>query len=110
MCVVGVLTETMGETDWSAIMRLEDVKRLNEWFSGQRVNYDKVGYSTALVKVDSVENVLEVNDRIVEMGFQAYTPLSFVQESTTFIWCCNSFLAGLEQSPCWWRPSALPTR
>lgn len=82
--VVGVLTETMGETDWSAIMRLEDVKRLNEWFSGQRVNYDKVGYSTALVKVDSVENVLEVNDRIVEMGFQAYTPLSFVQGINNF--------------------------
>lgn len=82
--VVGVLTETMGETDWSAIMRLEDVKILNEWFSGQRVNYNKVGYSMALVRVDSVENVLEVNDRIVEMGFQAYTLLSFVQGINNF--------------------------
>ena len=75
--VAGVLTETMGESDWSVIMRLDEVKALNEWTTGQRINYNKDGYSMVIVKVDSVENVLEVNDQITEMGFQAYTPLSF---------------------------------
>ncbi len=82
--VVGVLTETLGETDWSIIMRLEDVKTLNEWATGQRINYNKDGYSMVVVKVDSVDNVLEVNDEIVAMGFQAYTPLSFVQGINNF--------------------------
>jgi putative ABC transport system permease protein len=82
--VVGVLTETLGETDWSVLMRLEDVKTLNEWATGQRINYNKDGYSMVIVKVDSVDHVLEVNDQIVAMGFQAYTPLSFVQGINNF--------------------------
>ncbi len=82
--VAGVLTETLGETDWSVLMRLDDVKAFNEWFSGQRINYNKNGYSMAVVKVDSVDHVLEVNDQITAMGFQAYTPLSFVQGINNF--------------------------
>ncbi len=82
--VVGVLTETLGETDWSILMRLEDVKALNEWTTGQRINYNKDGYSMVVVKVDSVDHVLEVNDLITAMGFQAYTPLSFVQGINNF--------------------------
>lgn len=82
--VVGVMTETMGGDDWSVIMRLDDVKALNEWASGQHINYNKTGYNTAVVKVDSVDHVLDVNDQIVAMGFQAYTPLSFVQGINNF--------------------------
>ncbi len=82
--VVGVLTETLGESDWSIHMRLDDVKALNEWSSGRRINYNKEGYSMVIVKVDSVDHVLEVNDQITTMGFQAYTPLSFVQGINNF--------------------------
>jgi putative ABC transport system permease protein len=79
-----VLTETLGETDWSIMMRLDDVKALNEWSSGQRINYNKDGYSMVVVKVDSVDHVLDINDQITTMGFQAYTPLSFVQGINNF--------------------------
>lgn len=82
--VVGVLTETLGEYDWSIVMRLEEVKALNEWTSGQRINYNKDGYSMVVVKVESVDMVLEVNDQITTRGFQAYTPLSFVQGINNF--------------------------
>lgn len=82
--VAGVLTENLSETDWSIVMRLEDVKAFNEWVTGQRINYTKTGYSMAVVKVDSVDHVLEVNDQIIAMGFQAYTPLSFVQGINNF--------------------------
>jgi len=82
--VAGILTETLGESDWSVMMRLDEVKALNEWTTGQRINYNKDGYSMVVVKVDSVENVLEVNDQITQMGFQAYTPLSFVQGINNF--------------------------
>ncbi len=82
--VSGVLTETMGETDWSVIMRLEDVKALNEWATGTRINYNKTGYNMAVAKVDSVENVLDISDQITEMGFQAYTPQSYVEGINNF--------------------------
>jgi putative ABC transport system permease protein len=82
--VAGVLTETLGESDWSILMRLEDVKTLNEWSSGQRINYNVSGYSQVVVQVDSVDHVLEVNDQIIALGFQAYTPLSFVQGINNF--------------------------
>ncbi|MDI6770145.1 MAG: ABC transporter permease [Anaerolineales bacterium] len=82
--VVGVLTETLGENDWSILMRLDDVKALNEWAQGRRINYNKDGYSQVIVEVDKVDNVLAVNDAITALGFQAYTPLSFVQGINNF--------------------------
>jgi putative ABC transport system permease protein len=82
--VVGLLTETLGESDWSIYMGLDDLKIYNEWASGTRINYNKTGYNQVVVKVDSVEHVLDVNDQITALGFQAYTPLSFVQGINNF--------------------------
>lgn len=82
--VAGVATETLSESDWSVMMRLDDVKALNEWATGQRINYNKSGYSMALVKADSVDHVLDISDQITEMGFQAYTPQSYVQGINNF--------------------------
>ncbi|OGN75733.1 MAG: hypothetical protein A2X25_02915 [Chloroflexi bacterium GWB2_49_20] len=82
--VVGVLTETLGESDWSIYMGLDDLKAYNEWVSGTRINYNKSGYNQVVVKVDSVDHVVDVNDQITALGFQAYTPLSFVQGINNF--------------------------
>jgi putative ABC transport system permease protein len=82
--VVGVLTETRGESDWSIYMSLDDVKAINEWMQGKRINYNQTGYNQVIVKVDDVKNVLSVNEQIVAMGFQAFTPQSFVQGINNF--------------------------
>jgi len=82
--VTGVITETLGESDWSIYMGLDDLKTYNEWVSGTRINYNKTGYNQVVVKVDNVDNVLDVNDQITALGFQAYTPLSFVQGINNF--------------------------
>jgi putative ABC transport system permease protein len=82
--VVGVLAETQGESDWSIYMRLDELKAYNEWAIGQRINYNKTGYSQVIVKVDKVDHVLDVNDQITAMGFQAYTPQSFVTGINNF--------------------------
>ncbi len=65
-------------------MRLEDVKAINEWANGRRINYNKDGYSQVIVIVDEVDHVLDVTDQITALGFQAYTPLSFVQGINNF--------------------------
>ncbi len=82
--VAGVLKETRGESDWTIYMPLEQVKALNEWSQNRRINYNKEGYSQVIVKVSDVNNVLAIADQITEMGFQAYTPQSFVQGINNF--------------------------
>ena len=82
--IVGVMAETRGEADWSIYMSMADVTAFNEWFLGKRINRPKDGYNMAVVKVDSVDHVLDVADQITTLGFQAFTPQSFVQGINSF--------------------------
>ncbi|MDL1912798.1 ABC transporter permease [Chloroflexi bacterium CFX6] len=82
--VVGILTETRGESDWTIYMPLDQVKALNEWAMNRRINYNKDGYSMAVVKAANVDQVLDVADQITQLGYQAYTPQSFVQGINNF--------------------------
>jgi putative ABC transport system permease protein len=82
--IAGVLAATQGESDWSIYMRLDDVHALNEWAQGRRINYNRDGYNQVIVKVDSVDHVLDINKQITDMGYQAYTPQSFVQGINNF--------------------------
>ena len=82
--VVGVLKETRGESDWSIYMPLEQIKLLNEWSQNRRINYNKEGYSQVIVKVGNVDQVLDISDQITQMGFQAFTPQSFVEGINNF--------------------------
>jgi putative ABC transport system permease protein len=82
--VSGVLKETRGESDWTIYFPLEQVKALNEWAQGRRINYNKEGYSQVIVKVQDVEQVLDISDQITKLGFQAFTPQSFVQGINNF--------------------------
>ena len=82
--VTGVLKETRGESDYSIYFPLDQIKALNEWAQGRRINYNKEGYSQVIVKVQDVEQVLDISDQITQMGFQAFTPQSFVQGINNF--------------------------
>jgi putative ABC transport system permease protein len=82
--VTGVLKETRGESDWTVYFPLEQVKALNEWSMGRRINYNKDGYGQVVVKVQDVEQVLDISEQIADMGFQAFTPQSFVQGINNF--------------------------
>lgn len=82
--VSGVLKETRGESDWTIYLPLDQVKALNEWAMNRRINYNKDGYSMAVVKAANVDQVLDVADQITQLGYQAYTPQSFVQGINNF--------------------------
>jgi putative ABC transport system permease protein len=82
--VVGVIAESRGEADYSIYVPLGDLTALNEWAIGRRVNRNRDGYAQAVVKVNDVKNVLDVTDQITAMGYQAYTPQSFVQGINSF--------------------------
>lgn len=82
--VTGMLKETRGESDWTIYMPLDQVKALNEWAMNRRINYNKDGYSMAVVKVTDVDQVISITDQITAMGFQAWTPQAFVQGINNF--------------------------
>lgn len=82
--VAGVLAEMGDEPDWSIYLPLGELEGFNTWASGQRIDRNKTGYNTVVVKVNSVEEVLDVADQIAALGFQAYTPQSFVQGISGF--------------------------
>jgi putative ABC transport system permease protein len=84
MRVAGVLKESRGESDWTIYMPFDQLKALNEWSMNRRINYNKDGYSQVIVKVKDVNQVLDIADQITQLGFQAYTPQSFVQGINNF--------------------------
>ncbi len=82
--VAGVIAESKGESDYSIYAPIEDVASYNQWFTGKRINRRRDGYNQAMVKVDKVETVISVTDQITSLGYQAYTPQSFVQGINSF--------------------------
>jgi putative ABC transport system permease protein len=77
--VAGVLKESGGEPDYSIYLPLDQVRLLNEWVNGTRINYNKTGYNQVIVKVDDPDQAMDVADQITAMGFQANTPQSFLK-------------------------------
>lgn len=77
--VNGILAEARDEPDYSIYMPLKEVEQMNVWFTGQRLDRNKNGYNTIIVRVANVNQVLDVANEITAMGYQAWTPQSFIQ-------------------------------
>lgn len=93
--VVGVLAEARDEPDWSVYLPLSDLESHNVWLTGQRIDRSKIGYNQLIVKVADVDQVLDVTQQITDMGYQAYTPQSFVQGITGFYTILQVVLGGV---------------
>ncbi len=93
--IVGVLAETRGESDWSMYLPFDDLTAYNEWAMGRRINRNKDGYNQVIVKVDDAKNVLAVADSITNLGFQAYTPQSFLQGINNFYMILQFIFGGV---------------
>ena len=84
LTVAGVLEESRGESDWTIYVPLEDITAWNEWFQGKRINRNREGYNNVIVKVADVSQTLNVSDQINALGYQSYTPQSFVEGINSF--------------------------
>jgi len=93
--IVGVLQESKGESDYSVYMSLEDVTSYNEWMLGRRINRNRDGYNQLVVNVESVDQVLDISDQITQLGYQAYTPQSYVQGINSFFLILQVIFGGV---------------
>ncbi len=93
--IVGVLQESRGESDYSVYMSLDEITSYNEWMLGRRINRNRDGYQQLVVNVDSVKDVLDITDQISEMGYQAYSPQSYVQGINSFFLILQVIFGGV---------------
>lgn len=82
--ITGVIAETRDTPDWSVYVPLADMDGFNLWAMGQPVDHSETGYQELLVKAADVEDVLDIADQINALGYQAFTPQTFVQGITGF--------------------------
>ena len=93
--VAGVLEESGGQDDYTLYLALNDVLELNGWFTGHRPNPGREGYSQALIKVASSEQVLAVEQEILRQGFFAYSPRSMLQQMNVFFLVIQGIFGGI---------------
>ena len=77
--VVGVLEEVGGSKDFTIYVPIRNVEDLNAWGTGQRTNYNRVGYGQALVKVASPDQATAVERMITQQGFFVFSLQSALQ-------------------------------
>jgi putative ABC transport system permease protein len=93
--IVGILKESRNEGDYSMILSLNDITAMNEWVNGKRINRNRDGFENVNVKVDNVDSVLTVTEKITEMGFNAYTAQSVVQGISNFYMIIQVIFGGV---------------
>jgi putative ABC transport system permease protein len=93
--VVGVLAETRDEPDWSVFMPLEDMTAYNQWATGRRVDRNRDGFAQAVVKAEDVSQVIDLSDTVTAMGYQAFTPMSYIQGISSFFLVLQVVFGGL---------------
>jgi putative ABC transport system permease protein len=93
--IVGVLQESRGEADYSVYMSLDQVTAFNEWMMGRRINRDRDGYNQLVVTAESVDQVLDISQQITDLGYQAFTPQSYVQGINSFFLILQVIFGGV---------------
>lgn len=82
--VAGIAAEARTEADWSVYMPIDELTGYNGWVLGRRIDRKRDGYPTIVVKVNDIDQVIDVTDQITALGYQAFTPQSFVQGINSF--------------------------
>ena len=84
MEVAGIIEASRSEADWTVYMNLDQVLDINAWVNGRRFNPNRDGYEMAMVIAEDREQVLDIAERINEMGYMANTPQEFIQGVNSF--------------------------
>ncbi len=82
--IVGIFTEARGQQDSVMYVNWDDLVAWEEWMRGTRVNFNRDGYNQLIVRAESPDVVVDIADQINEMGYQASTPQSYVENINSF--------------------------
>ncbi len=82
--IVGIFAEARGQQDSVMYVNWDDLVAWEEWMRGTRVNFNRDGYNQLIVRAESPDVVVEIAEKINEMGYQASTPQSYVENINSF--------------------------
>ncbi|MBL8057094.1 MAG: ABC transporter permease [Anaerolineales bacterium] len=77
--VAGITRQSGQESDWSVYISMEDATLLSQWAMNRRINRNKDGYQMLVVKAADPDGVLDLRDRIVDLGYEASTFQQFLE-------------------------------
>jgi putative ABC transport system permease protein len=93
--VTGALEASGGQNDYTVFLALNDVLELDAWFAGRRPNPGRDGYSQALIKVATADQVLAVEQEVTRQGFFAYSPRSMLQQINVLFLVIQGVFGGI---------------
>ncbi len=82
--VVGVMVQKNAEQDGMLLVNMDDLNSWNEWASGKKINRNKDGFQSVIVKAANPDDVIDITKTITDMGFSAYNSQEFVKGITGF--------------------------
>jgi putative ABC transport system permease protein len=92
--VAGVLAEG-GQTDYDMYLALDEVLDMNEWLMGQRLDLRQEGYQQVIVRAGDAEHVQEIEQRITEAGFMAFSFRNALQQVNLIFLILQAVLGGI---------------
>ncbi|NUQ36713.1 MAG: ABC transporter permease [Caldilineales bacterium] len=92
--VVGVLKEG-GQSDYQVFIPQREVQKLNEWFTGKRIDRTREGYNQAIVVAQSTREVAAAQEQIRALGYQAYSAMDALASINSFFTILQAVLGGI---------------
>ena len=77
--IVGIIQENRSESDYMMYVRMDEMTAWSEWVQGKRINRNKDGFNSLVVRAESPDQTIEIADQINAMGFYASTPQEMVE-------------------------------
>jgi putative ABC transport system permease protein len=92
--VAGVLKEG-SESDYQVFIPQHDIKAINEWASGKRIDRNKQGYNRAIVLAGDTRQVAKIQQQIREKGYNAFSAIDALRQINSFFGILQAILGGI---------------
>lgn len=76
--VTGIIKETSSSSDYIVYIPMADADDITCWTSGAKVDHSSDSYSSVVVQAKDTGSVTDIAADITDLGFQAQTPQSFL--------------------------------
>jgi putative ABC transport system permease protein len=95
MEVAGVLKASGWRNDYTIYAPLRDVIEYNSWARGKRHDPGREGYQEVLVRAASSRQALEIEQQILEMGFNVWSERQQLEQTTSFFVIIQAIMGGI---------------
>lgn len=93
--VAAILAPSGWRYDYNAFAPLRDVVEYNSWAAGTRLDPGREGYQEVLVRAASSRDTLEVEQQLIDMGFNVQSDRQQLEQASSFFVTLQAILGGI---------------